>query len=81
MKKRGFTKRVTSMACCMALVAAMLGSIPVSAEGMTADDCYAEGYDVNVQLEAEGAVLLKNKVLYKGAGERLRFQRLYRGGR
>lgn len=61
MKRRSFTKKATSMVCCTALVTAMLGSIPVSAEGMTADDCYAEGYDVNVQLEAEGTVLLKNE--------------------
>ncbi|MCD7814966.1 MAG: glycoside hydrolase family 3 C-terminal domain-containing protein [Lachnospiraceae bacterium] len=33
----------------------------VSADELTADYVYSEGYDVDVQLEAEGAVLLKNE--------------------
>lgn len=62
MKKQTFSKKATSMFCCTAIVASMLGTVPVAAEeSYTADDCYAEGYDVNVQLEAEGAVLLKNE--------------------
>ena len=63
MKKRNFMRRVSSMAVSAAMILSLLGTGSVSAlaEGtMTADDCYAEGYDVNVQLEAEGAVLLKN---------------------
>ena len=48
----------------IALVCAMLATgmtLPATAEeAYDANQCYAEGYSVNVQLEAEGAVLLKN---------------------
>ena len=62
MKKRNLVRKVSSMAVSAAMIMSLLGtgSVPVMAAAMTADDCYAEGYDVNVQLEAEGAVLLKN---------------------
>ena len=64
MKKCNLRRKVSSMAVSAAMVLSLIGtsSVTALAEGtMTADDCYAEGYDVNVQLEAEGAVLLKNK--------------------
>ena len=62
MKKRNLVRKVSSMAVSTAMIMSLLGtgSVPAMAAAMTADDCYAEGYDVNVQLEAEGAVLLKN---------------------
>ena len=40
----------------------LIGILPAAgAAGFDADYCYAEGYDVAVQIGAEGSVLLKNK--------------------
>ncbi|MBQ9306710.1 MAG: glycoside hydrolase family 3 C-terminal domain-containing protein, partial [Clostridia bacterium] len=50
--------RILSILCIVALLLTSLA--PVSSLALTADEAYAEGYDVSVQLEAEGAVLLKN---------------------
>ena len=52
-------KKILSSACAMALLATSVAA-PASA-AFDANDCYAEGYDVSVQIAAEGSVLLKNK--------------------
>ncbi len=63
MRKQNLFKRVTTVTCtaALALTTVFGTALAASAEGITADEAYAEGYDVNVQLEAEGAVLLKNE--------------------
>lgn len=53
-------KKILSSACAAALLMTS-AVVPVSAASYDANDCYAEGYDVSVQIAAEGAVLLKNK--------------------
>jgi len=60
MKTGNMKKRVTALALSSAMVMSTLGMSVSTEAAMTADDCYAEGYDVNVQLAAEGSVLLKN---------------------
>ena len=52
-------KKILSSACAMALLATSVAA-PANA-AFDANDCYAEGYDVSVQIAAEGSVLLKNK--------------------
>ncbi len=53
------SKKIISAVCALAmLLSCVSGS--AFAETFDANECYAEGYSVNVQLESEGAVLLKN---------------------
>ena len=61
MRKHNAVKRISSMAFAAAMVMSVVNPATIYVQAApTADECYAEGYDVNVQLEAEGAVLLKN---------------------
>ena len=55
-----FNRRLMSIVLVCAMLATGLTLPAMAAEAYDANQCYAEGYSVNVQLEAEGAVLLKN---------------------
>ena len=52
-------KKILSSVCAMALLVSSIAA-PASA-AYDANECYAEGYDVSVQIAAEGSVLLKNE--------------------
>lgn len=61
-KKSQLFKRALSTICASVLALGTLypGSSAMAAESYDGDYCYQEGYEVSVDLESEGAVLLKN---------------------
>ena len=54
-------KKIMASFCALSMLLTNFSAATVSAADYDANDCYAEGYNVSVQLESEGAVLLKNK--------------------
>ncbi len=53
-------KRILSTLCAAAMLVTCM-VVPAVAETYDGDYCYAEGYDVSVQIGGEGAVLLRNE--------------------